>query len=187
MMRSLMQQVVRVAMVATLTVSIAEAQVQGAGSDFSGPGGGGGGTGGAVAPLGIPMGASAGPISPAGSSAFSNAAGIFASSGPGGLAIPNPAGGTVTISQATARAIAAVLSGGGAEAAQNLKNVLTAEGVPAGPAGALANALAALGSSATRANLLAAIDAFNAAVDAGPSTPSPAMLAIRYAIASASA
>lgn len=185
MIRSLTQQVVRVAMVAALTVSIAEAQ-SGAGSDFSGPGGGGGGAGGAVAPLGVPMGPPAGPLSSAGAAGISGVANTFGNPGAGGLSISNPAGGTVTIAPATARAIAAVLSGGGAPAAQNLQNVLVGEGVPAGAAGALANALAALGTTPSRANLVAAIEAFNAAIDAGPSAPSPAMLAIRFALASAS-
>jgi hypothetical protein len=185
MIRSLTQQVVRVAMFATLTVAVAEAQ-GGAGSDFTGPGGGGGGAGGAIAPIGVPMGPPAGPLSPAGSAGVSGVAATFGNPGAGGLSISNPAGGTVTIAPATARAIAAVLSGGGAPAAQNLQNVLVGEGVPAGAAGALANALAALSSNPSRANLVAAIEAFNAAVDAGPSAPSSAMLAIRFALASAS-
>ncbi len=185
MIRSLTQQVVRVAMFATLMVAVAEAQ-SGAGSDFTGPGGGGGGAGGAVAPLGVPMGPPAGPLSPAGSAAVGGVANTFAGAGAGGLSISNPAGGTVTIPATTARAIAAVLSGGGAPAAQALQNLLVGEGVPAAAAGALANALGTLGSNPSRANLVAAIDAFNAAIDAGPSSPSPAMLAIRFAIASAS-
>jgi len=185
MIRSLTQQVVRVAMVATLTVAVAEAQ-SGAGSDFTGPGGGGGGAGGAVAPIGVPLGPPAGPLSPAGSAAIGGVSSTFAGAGAGGLSISNPAGGTVTVPATTARAIAAVLSGGGAPAAQNLQNVLVGEGVPAGPAGSLANAMAALGANPSRANLVAAIEAFNAAIDAGPSSPSPAMLAIRFALASAS-
>jgi hypothetical protein len=185
MIRSLTQQVVRVAMVATLTVAVAEAQ-SGGGSDFTGPGGGGGGAGGSYAPLGVPAGAPAGPLSTAGSAGLGGVASLFGNPGAGGISVPNPAGGTVTISPATARAIAAVLSGGGAESVQALQNILVGEGVPAGPAGALANALAALGSSSRRANLLGAIEAFNAAVDAGPSSPSSAMLAVRFALASAS-
>ena len=184
MIRSLTQQVVRVALFATLTVAVAEAQ-SGGGSDFTGPGGGGGGAGGSYAPLGVPAGAPAGPISAVGSAALGGVAGLFSNPGTGGISVPNPAGGTVTVSPATARAIAAVF-GGGAEAVQALQNILVGEGVPAGPAGALANALAALGSSPSRANLLGAIEAYNAAVDAGPTSPSSAMLAIRFVIASAS-
>lgn len=185
MIRSLTQQVVRVAMLATLTVAIAEAQ-SGGGSDFTGPGGGGGGAGGSYAPLGVPAGAPSGPLSGAGIAGLAGVVNIFGNPGAGGISIPNPAGGTVTISPATARAIAAVLSGGGAEAVQNLQNILVGEGVPAAAAGALANALAALGSNLGRGTLVAAIDAFNAAIDAGPSAPSSAVLAIRFAIASAS-
>jgi hypothetical protein len=185
MIRSLTQQVVRVVMFATLTVAVAEAQ-SGAGSDFTGPGGGGGGTGGAVAPLGVPMGAPSGPLSSIGSSALGGAVTLFAGAGAGGLSVSNPAGGTVTVPATTARAIASVLSGGGATAVQNLQNILVGEGVPAGAAGALANALGTLGSNPSRANLVAAIEAFNAAIDASSGTPSSAMLAIRFAIASAS-
>ena len=185
MIRSLTQQVVRVAMLATLTVAIAEAQ-SGGGSDFSGPGGGGGGAGGSYAPLGVPMGPPSGPLSASGAAGLSGVASLFANPGAGGLSIPNPAGGTVTISPATARAIAAVLSGGSVVLNQNLQNILVGEGVPAAAAGALANALAALGSNQGRGTLVAAIDAFNAAIDAGPSAPSSAVLAIRFAIASAS-
>ena len=185
MIRSLTQQVVRVAMLATLTVAIAEAQ-SGGGSDFTGPGGGGGGAGGSYAPLGVPAGAPSGPLSGAGIAGLAGVVNIFGNPGAGGISIPNPAGGTVTISPATDRAIAAVLSGGGAEAVQNLQNILVGEGVPAAAAGALANALAALGSNQGRGTLVAAIDAFNAAIDAGPSAPSSAVLAIRFAIASAS-
>ena len=185
MIRSLTQQVVRVAMFATLTVAVAEAQ-SGAGSDFTGPGGGGGGAGGAVAPIGVPVGRPTGGLSPAGALGVSGVANTFGNPGAGGLSISNPAGGTVTVAPATARAVAAVLGGGGAPAAQNLQNVLVGEGVPAGPAGTLANAMAALGANPSRANLVAAIEAFNAAIDAGAGTPSPAMLAVRFALASAS-
>ena len=184
MIRSLTQQVVRVAMLATLTVAIAEAQ-SGGGSDFTGPGGGGGGAGGSYAPLGVPAGAPSGPLSGAGIAGLAGVVNIFGNPGAGGISIPNPAGGTVTISPATARAIAAVLSGGPGPH-QNLQNILVGEGVPAAAAGALANALAALGSNQGRGTLVAAIDAFNAAIDAGPSAPSSAVLAIRFAIASAS-
>jgi len=185
MIRSLTQQIVRLAIIATLTGAVAEAQ-GGAVSDFTGPGGGGGGAGGAIAPIGVPIGPPVGPIAPTGAAAISGAASTFGGAGAGGVSVSNPAGGTVTVPAATARAIGAVLSGGGAPAAQALQNVLVADGVPSGAAGALANALAALGSNPSRANLVAAIEAFNAAIDAGPSTPSPAMLAIRFAIASAS-
>ena len=185
MIRSLSQQVVRVAMLATLTVAVAEAQ-SGGGSDFTGPGGGGGGAGGSYAPLGVPMGPPSGPLSASGAAGLSGVASLFANPGAGGLSIPNPAGGTVTISPATARAIAAVLSGGGAEAVQNLRNILVGEGVRADRADLLVRALAELGSNQRLPTLVAAIDAFNTAIDAGPSAPSPTMLAIRFAIASAS-
>ncbi|MBM3899202.1 MAG: hypothetical protein FJ362_03455 [Gemmatimonadetes bacterium] len=185
MIRSLTQQVVLVAMLASLTVSIAEAQ-SGGGSDFTGPGGGGGGAGGSVAPIGVPVGPPTGPITSAGSAGISGVASTFGNPGAGGLSISNPAGGTVTIAPATARAIAAVLSSGGGAAAPALANLLTAEGMAAGPATALANALAALGTNPSRANLVAAIEAFNAAIDAGTGAPSPSLLAVRFAIASAS-
>lgn len=186
MIRSLMHQIVRVAMLATLTVAVAEAQ-SGGGSDFTGPGGGGGGAGGAIAPIGVPVGPPTGPLSPPGLTGIQGLTRTFLNPGAGGLSISNPAGGTVTIAPATARAVAAVLSGaGGPTASQNLLNVLVGEGVASGPAGALTNAMAALGANPSRANLVAAILAFNAAIDAGTGTPSPALLAVRFAIATAS-
>lgn len=184
MIRSLTQQVARVAMVATLAVAVAEAQ--GNGSDFSGPGGGGGGAGGAVAPIGVPLGPPVGPLSPPGMTGIQGVTNTFGNPGAGGLSISNPAGGTVTVSPAAARAISGVLAGGGAAAAQTLVNVLVGEGVASGPATVLANAMERLGSNPSRANLVAAIEAFNASIDAGSGTPSPALLAVRFALATAS-
>ncbi|MEN9790496.1 MAG: hypothetical protein RLZZ63_154 [Gemmatimonadota bacterium] len=186
MIRSFSQQVVRVVVFATLTVSVAQAQQQGAGSDYSGPGGGGSGSSAGVAPMGVPSGSLSGPLSSAGAAGLSGIVETFGNPGAGGLSISNPAGGTVTIAPATARGISAVLSGGGAPAAQSLQNVLVGESMPAGPAAALVNAMASLGSNPSRGRLAAAIEAYNAAIDAGPSSPSPAMLAIRFSLASAS-
>jgi len=193
MIRSLTQQVVRVAMVATLTVAVAEAQ-SGGGSDFTGPGGGGGGAGGSYAPLGVPRGI--GINSPTGTLGLLGARNSFASAGLGGLSIPDPAGGSVTLDQATAQAVAAVLRGAGAEAAQNLQNILVSGGLPATAASALVNAIAGITNGipvGTRGDVLitasavrSAVQAFNAAVDASSGKPSPAMLAIRFALASAS-
>jgi len=185
MIRSLTEQVVRVAILASLTVAVVEAQ-SGAGSDFTGVGAAGASFGASSAPLGLPSGALAGPLTSAGSAGLSGVATTFGNPGAGGLSISNPAGGTVTVSPSTARAIAAVLTGGGASAAQSLQGILVGEGVSAGAATALANALAALGSNPSLGNLAAAVSAFNASVDAGPSSPGPAMLAVRFALASAS-
>ncbi len=185
MFRSLSQQIVRAAMVASLSVAIAGAQ-SGAGSDFTGPGGGGAGLGASIAPAGLPSGSPSGPLSVSGASGLGEAASTLGSVGDGGFSLSLPAGGSVVVSPSDARAIAAVLNGGGASAALTLQGVLVGEDVPAGAAGSLSTALAAFGSTRNLGNLALAIRAFNAAIDAGPSSPGPATLAIRFVLASAS-
>jgi len=184
MTASFVKQAARAAALVTMLVGPLAAQQGGTGSDVSGPGGGGGGLGGAVAPIGIPTPPPSGPLSSAGSSAAANIVGLFASAG--GVTVSNPAGGTVTVPAAAAQAISAVLSGGGAAAVANLSSVLTAGRVPPTEAQALATALGQLGASPNLTTLTAAIEAFNAAVNASSGTPSPALLGVRFALASLS-
>ena len=141
-------------------------------SEGSGPGGLGGGLGGSIG-LGVPgnTGGSAGG-GLGGAGGFLNAT--------GNVSVNNPAGGTVSISQATAQALGAVLSNS-STAAQ--RQALAAEIGAGGPA--LVEALVALGSNPSSATLVAAVNAFNAAVDALPAgaTPTPALLAARQVLA----
>jgi hypothetical protein len=155
-------------------------------TDFGSPLGAGAGVGGAVAPLGHPGGGggSGGGLSGNGMSGLANARASFMNAGAGGVSIPNPAGGTVNLSQSLARALAAVM-GGNPTPAQ--VSELTAAIGGSGAAG-LVQALTALGRGASMAALGSAVRAFNGAVDGTPagSTPSPALLAVRQALAAAS-
>jgi hypothetical protein len=163
--------------------SIAVAQ-----TDFGSPIGAGAGLGAAVAPLGVPGGNGPGGtagLSGNGAQGLANARAAFMNATGGGATVQNPAGGTVTVPQAAAQALGGVL-GGNPTAAQ--VSTLTSA-LNAGSASApLVQALQALGGNASTANLGRAIAAFNAAVDATPAgaNPSPALLAVRQALAAAS-
>lgn len=137
-------------------------------SEGSGPGGLGGGLGGSLG-LGVPGGGGGGL---GGASGFRNAT--------GSVSVNSPAGGSVTIARATAQALGAVLSNS-STAAQ--RQALATEFGAGGPA--LVEALVALGSNPSSATLVAAVNAYNAAVDALPAgaTPTPALLAARQALA----
>lgn len=139
-------------------------------SEGSGPGGLGGGLGGSLG-LGVPGGVGGGG-GLGGASGFLNAT--------GSVSVNNPAGGTVTISQATAQALGAVLSG---SSTAEQRQALATEIGAGGPA--LVEALVALGSNPSGATRVAAVNAYNAAVDALPAgaTPTPALLAARQALA----
>jgi hypothetical protein len=106
----------------------------------------------------------------------------------GGVSVSNPAtGGTVSVAQNVAQSLGGVL-GGRPTPAQTaaLRGALT--GVPAASATALINALSAFGANANHATLTGAVSAFNnslGAMSAG-STPAPALLAVRSALAAAS-
>ena len=138
-------------------------------SEGSGPGGLGGGLGGSIG-LGVPGNTGGGAGGAAG--AFLNAS--------GSVSVNNPAGDSVSISQATAQALGAVLSSRSTAAQrQALATEIGAGGT------ALAEALVALGSNPSSATLVAAVNAYNAAVDALPAgaTPTPALLAARQVLA----
>lgn len=191
MLRPLAVFALRAAMLSVAVSSVVSAQGSGRLSDVSGPGGGGGGTTGGVAPIGLPVGPTpATPLSTNAAAAAANIVTLFG--GAGGVSVSNPAGGTVTVPAAAAQAIANLLSGGrggaGANAVSTLTSLLTAGGIPAGQASGLANALSALGASPNLATLQAAINAYNAAIDALPAgaSPPPALLGVRFALASMS-
>jgi hypothetical protein len=164
----------------------------GFGSDFSGPGGGGAAVIGNLLALGVPGGGltkaqAAMQLSQQGVAGLNQARDAFLRATSGGVTVVNPTGGTVVVSEAASRAIAAVLAGNATPAALTaLTDLLT--GVPAGRATALVNALNTLGSAANYGNLAAAVRAYNYAVDGMPGNtmPSPALFGIRTSLVSAS-
>lgn len=151
-------------------------------TDFGSPLGAGAGMGGAVAPLGHPGGGGGAGLPGAGGSGLANARANFMNAGAGGVSIPNPAGGNVSLSQDVARALGAVM-GGNPTGAQ-----ISAATAAIGGSGAaaLVQALAALGRGPSMGTLGNAISAYNAAVDGSPGNPSPALLAVRQALAAGS-
>lgn len=156
-------------------------------TDFGSSLGAGAGLGASVAPLGVPGGPDASPGLPTtGAQGLANARAAFMNATGGGVSVPNPAGGTVTVPQAAAQALGAVL-GGNATPAQ-VNTLSAALGVSGSAASLLVQALQSLGGSVTTVNLSRAIAAYNAAVDATPagSNPSPTLLAVRQALAAGS-
>lgn len=156
-------------------------------TDFGSPLGAGAGIGGSVAPLGVPGGVPGGGPTGAGMAGLANARAAMMNAGSNGISVPNPAGGNVTVPQAAAQALAAVL-GGNPTAAQRSALVTALSPVPASSANALVSALVLLGASPSAANLGGAIGSYNGAVDAIPAgqNPPPALLAVRQALAAAS-
>lgn len=157
-------------------------------TDFGSPIGAGAGMGGAVAPLGVPGGAGGGgAMSGAGAAGLANARAAMMNAGSNGVSVPNPAGGNVTVPQAAAQALGAVL-GGNPTAAQRSAVLSALSPVPASAANALTGALQALGANPSGANLGRAIAAFNAAIDALPAGQNPpaALLGARLALSQAS-
>lgn len=157
-------------------------------TDFGSPIGAGAGLGAAVAPLGVPGGNGPGGtagLSGNGAQGLANARAAFMNATGGGATVQNPAGGTVTVPQAAAQALGGVL--GGSPTAAQVSTLTAALGVSGSAAGVLVQALQTFGGNASVPNLARAISAFNAAVDATPagSNPSPALLAVRQALAAA--
>jgi uncharacterized phage infection (PIP) family protein YhgE len=99
----------------------------------------------------------------------------------------NPAGGNLNVPTSVVQALAGILSG--APTAAQLSTFTSAlAGVPATASAALVAALQALGSRGSFPNLVRAVSAYNAAVDALPAgtTPPPALAAVRLALFQAS-
>lgn len=155
---------------AVAVVSVASARV-GAQTDNPNPGAGPS-LGGSVAPVGVPGGGFAG---------LPGTAGTFASAS-GGLTVPNPSGGEVAVPGNVAQAIGAIL-GGNPSSAQRATAAEALGGTAA--ASALVDALVALGSNPSASTVTAAIQAYNAAVQALPSgqSPGPGLLAARSVLA----
>lgn len=156
-------------------------------TDFGSPMGAGAGLGSSVAPLGMPgsrQTASGGGNFEGSRGALSTARANFVNATGGGVTVSNPAGGTVTVPQALAQALGAVL-GGNATAQQS--SALAAAFGGGSTGGQLVSALGSLSSFPNGANVLSAVRAFNAAVNALPAgqAPSPALLAARQVIAGA--
>lgn len=171
-------------LLAALALTAAVSTVGFAQTDFGSALGAGAGVGGAVAPLGMPGGdAGVRGLSGAGSQGLANARAAFMNVTSAGRSVSNPAGGTVNLSQAAAQALGAVL-GGSPSAAQSSALATALSPVPAGAANTLVAALTALGGSGSFGDLVSAVQAFNAAIDAMPAgaNPSPAMLAAREAL-----
>lgn len=145
-------------------------------SDFGSPMGAGAGLGGSISPY-LPLrGASGGAI------ATTPAVSALANAGSGGATVENPAGGTVNVPQAVAQGIAAMLAGDATPA--QVASVQGALGVTGPAASSLISMLQGMGSGRSGVALIRATAAYNAAIMAGSGTPTPAMLAIRSALAS---
>ncbi len=177
-------------LLAALALTAAVSTVGVAQTDFGSAIGAGAGLGGAVAPLGLPGGG--GPdgtagLSGVGAQGLANARAAFMNATGGGATVTNPAGGTVVVPQAAAQALGAVL-GGSPTAAQSSTLASAFGPTPATQANGLVTALAALGRNGSFANLVSAVQAYNAAIDALPAgqNPSPALLAARQALFAAS-
>lgn len=159
---------------------------QGNGSDGSGVGGAGGGFTGSLG-IGTPRANGGGNEGDRGAGGVTgqvtNEANTFNNTGAGGITVTNPATGTrATVPQNVAKALGAALHGNGAGAA-TLTSGLTAGGaLPSGPANALVTALMALGSNPSFGNVVNAISAYNAAVNALTGPVPPALLAVRAAL-----
>lgn len=172
----------------------AQGSTGGSGSDFSGVGGAGGGTGGSLG-IGVPGGTSGsgtgtgtgtggtggsapvtggGGVSTVGSSLAGNTGGITLTVG----------GAQVNVPAAAVQAVGQALATPTPQAAANFVSLLQAGGVPSAPSTALGQALTALGSTPTFANLVSAVQAYNAAVQALPAGAAPpaALLAARAAL-----
>jgi len=129
--------------------------------------------GGSVAPAGVPG---------TGFAGLAGTAGTFASAA-GGLSVPNPStGGEVAVSGNIAQAVGGVLSGN-PSAGQRATASEAFGGTSA--ASALVDALVALGNNPNASTVTAAIQAYNAAVQALPAgqSPGPGLLAARSVLA----
>jgi len=154
-------------------------------TDFGSPIGAGSGVGGSIAPR-LPMsggdgsGAAGNPLGTGLAQRVAEVGAILRGSLTTGTIVVSPAGGTVVLTQSIAQALGGVLGGSGTSAQIS---TLGGAGVPA----ALISAIQTFASSGTRGSYVAAIDAYNVAVDALPrgAIVPPALLAIRAALAGA--
>lgn len=159
-------------------VAVASSAVQ-AQTDFGSPVGAGGGLGASVAPLGVPRVLSGSVVG----ASVGLRAGEFVRSPAGGTAVRSPAGGTVTVPQAAAQALGAVMTGSASPAQLQTLNAALGGGTTNG---ALVSALQAFAANSRDAGARnAAVNAYNAAIRATPSgqTPTATMVAVRSLLA----
>lgn len=180
-----MKRLLAVGAIALLIGGTAQAQ-SGSGSGASGPGGAGSGTGGMIGAFIPAPGGGPGVGAEGGGAGFgpmaANINGVATSFAAGGNVTTNIGGTNVTVPQAASVQVGQML--GGNVAAQSSFTAALTGSVGAVPAAALADALTTLGGAPTFANLLSAVNAFNAAVAALPAgAPVPAqLLAARAAL-----
>jgi hypothetical protein len=174
---------------AALALVAASSTVAMAQTDFGSPIGAGGGLGGTIAPF-VPGLAGAGTapgLTGNGATGLNNARNAFGNAGGPNVRLVNPAGGNVNVPTNVVQALAGVLSGApSANQVSVVTNSMT--GVPASTASALVTALTSLGATPNFPNLVRAVQAYNAAIDALPAgtEPPPALAAVRQALFQAS-
>jgi len=150
-------------------------------TDFGSPVGAGGGLGASVAPLGV-GGSAARSGYLAFATRFGNARSTFLNATGAGVQVPSPAGGTVAVPTPAAQALGAVLSWSATAAQLQTLNAALGGGVVNG---ALVSALQALVAEPSGKSLVAAREAYNAAIRATPAgqTPSATIIAVRGLLA----
>ncbi len=170
---------------AALALVAASSSLAMAQTDFGSPIGAGAGLGGTVAPF--YSGTAGSGLTGTGVSGLNSARNAFANATGANVVVTNPAGGNVNVPTNLVQALAAVL-GGAPSPAQFSSVVNSLEGVPGNLASALVTALQTLGATPNYPNLVRAVQAYNAAIDALPAgtNPSPGLLAIRSALFQAS-
>lgn len=174
-----MKRILAVGALALMTGSTALAQ-GGSGSDHSGVGGAGAGVGGSLG-LGVPTSGTTGSGGGFGLT-VNSVNGVATSFQAGGNVTTTIGTTTVTVPPAAAATVGGALAGNTA-AVNSLTTGLTAS-VGAGPAANLSQALVTLGGAPSFANLVSAVNAYNAAVAALPAgaTPPAQLLAARAAL-----
>lgn len=170
----MMKRILAISALALVISGVAQAQRHAMGSDFSGPGGAGAGAGGTIGAF-VPTGGEKGPSA-------ANVNGVATSFQESGSITTTVGRDTVLVSGAAAALVGGTLAGN-PTMASTLTTHLTGS-VGAGPAGTLVQALQGLGASPSFANLVVAINAYNAAVAALPAgQQAPAeLLAARVAL-----
>lgn len=174
---------------AALALVAASSSLAMAQTDFGSPIGAGGGLGGTIAPFvpGLAGSGTAPGLTGNGATGLNNARNAFGNAGGPNASVVNPAGGNVNVPTNVVQALAGVL--GGAPTPAQISTVTNSmAGVPGATSSALVTALQTLGATPNYPNLVRAVEAYNAAIDALPAgtNPPPALLAVRSALFQAS-
>ncbi len=174
-----MKRIFAVGAMALLIAGTAQAQ-GGSGSDHSGPGGAGAGVGGSLGAF-LPT-PSTGGGGMGGGPTGNNVNGVSTSFQAGGNVTTTVGGATVPVPATAAAQVGGTLSGNATQSAAFVSGLSGTIG--SGPATALAQALQALGASPSFLTLVAAVNAYNAAVNALPAGAQPPaqLLAARAAL-----